>query len=78
MYESADGGWAIAWEIAWDTEEDAADFLARARQLQDTLDGEALVTPQGADRVVILVAHDQATLDALGMPYGALRSGSAP
>jgi hypothetical protein len=76
MYEAGDDGWAIAWEIAWDTDADAEAFLSRARELQDTLDGESLIMPIGSDRVLLLLAHDQPTLDSLGMPFALLRSGT--
>jgi hypothetical protein len=76
MYESGTDGWAIAWEIAWDTAADAEAFLTRARELQDMLDGESTIMPVGSDRVLLLVAHDQPTLDALAMPYGVMHSGT--
>jgi hypothetical protein len=76
MYESGTDGWAIAWEIAWDTDADAENFLTRARELQDTLDGESLIMPIASDRVLLLIAHDQPTLDSLAMPFGVMRSGT--
>jgi hypothetical protein len=70
MYETTDGGWAIAWEVAWDTSGDAADFLARAAELQDTLDGESEIVEVDSQTVRILLAHDEDTLADLTSALG--------
>ncbi|CAN5750316.1 hypothetical protein BH24CHL6_BH24CHL6_11060 [soil metagenome] len=70
MYEHADDGWAIAWEIAWDTAADADDFLVRARELQDTLDGQAEIAQVEPQTVRITLAHDETTLAALAAAFG--------
>ena len=73
MYEGADGGWAIVWESAWDSQADADEFATRARELRSRLDGESsvVVVPQlgRPDRVRVLLASDQQVLNSL---FGAL------
>lgn len=66
MYETADGGWAIAWQTAWDTQADADEFRVRLAELSTTFDGVSSVVA-GADAmtVSVLIASDQPTLDAL-------------
>jgi hypothetical protein len=70
LYEDGADGWAIVWELAWDTPQDTDEFLARALELQATLDGESLIRSVAADRVQVLVAHDQATLDTMAGALG--------
>ncbi|HUG48979.1 MAG TPA: hypothetical protein VMP67_11280 [Candidatus Limnocylindria bacterium] len=70
MYEHTDGGWAIAWQIEWDTPEDADEFLARAGELQGTLGGASEIVDAGPQTVRLVLADDQATLDALTAALG--------
>lgn len=70
MYESDAGGWAIAWEIAWDSADDAEEFLVRVEELQSTLDGVSEILTAADDRVRLLIAHDQPTLDTLVSAFG--------
>jgi len=65
MYETDDDRWALLWELTWDTPEDAGEFTERVRALQQTLDGESQLEEVGEDRVRLLMAHDQSTLDVL-------------
>lgn len=71
MYEDAGDGWAIVWETAWDSPADANEFLARAQDLLPTLAGvsrvDRVASPVAGqpDRVRLLVASDQPTLDRL-------------
>jgi hypothetical protein len=67
MYEGADDAadqFAIVWQTAWDTPEDAAEFRERAEELRSTLDGVSTIESSG-DRVTLLVAGNEAILDAL-------------
>ncbi|HSH21279.1 MAG TPA: hypothetical protein VK992_01515, partial [Candidatus Caenarcaniphilales bacterium] len=72
MYEAADGGWAVVWELAWDSQEDADEFRARALELQARLDGvsdiDAVCDGNNdclADSIRLLIASDDATLERL-------------
>lgn len=68
MYENVDGRWAIIWNSAWDTGNDASDFAQRARELEPNFGGPADVlhvtqlAPQD-DTVTVLIASDEATLE---------------
>ena len=76
MYEDGGDGWAIVWETAWDSAADTDEYLARAQSLLPTLDGVARVERVASsvagqpDRVRLLVAGDQATLDRLSAALG--------
>jgi hypothetical protein len=67
LYENDGDAWAIAWVTAWDSDDDADEFAAAARQVVGSLDGEAAViaAPGGARQVVVLLASDQLALDDL-------------
>ena len=64
-YENPGGGWAIAWETAWDSPQEAEEFRAAAVETVGKLAGRGEVTAVGQDRVRILLANDEPTLAAL-------------
>jgi hypothetical protein len=75
MVEGPDDAWAIVWQTAWDSEDDAQQFaesagLASAAGVHTVLPGMDVTDGQNAP-VLVLVASDDATLaaveDALGV-----------
>lgn len=67
MYEHSDGRWAIAWQTAWDTPEDAEAFFARALDLVETFAGVSSVSrgPGVPASVTVILADGEVTLDAI-------------
>jgi hypothetical protein len=59
------GSWAIAWRTAWDSKADADEFVARAAQLQSTLDGVSKIDRTSDTEVLLLVASAETTLHEL-------------
>jgi hypothetical protein len=59
------GSWAIAWSTAWDTKADADEFVARAGELQSTLDGTSKVVRTADTEVLLLMASSQQSLNEL-------------
>jgi beta-lactam-binding protein with PASTA domain len=75
MVDGPDGAWAIAWQTAWDSDDDAREFVDQAgldgvTGVHAVLPGIDLTGEQSAP-VLVLVASDDATLaavqDALGV-----------
>jgi len=80
--DGPDGQWVLAWQTDWDTPDDAAEYLAAADSAMQDLPGawtvlETDLTGDGlASPVLVMIADDQATLDAaidavLGTTIGA-------
>lgn len=65
MYEDGGDGWAIVWELEWDSPADADEFVARIEELQETLDGESDIVEVGPQTVRLLLANDTVTLTTL-------------
>jgi hypothetical protein len=53
-----DGAFAVAWRLAWDTPEDAAEFLTAYETVIGELPFPALVSSVGADEVLVVHASD--------------------
>jgi len=71
MYEHPDGGWAIAWLIAWDSEEDAIEFRERAGELAPTLPGTPTIfTSVGDNTTEFVAASDVSIVNALSAALG--------
>lgn len=70
MWEGPDGRWAIAWKTAWDTPTDADEFAGRAAELQSRFDGPTRIDSVDASQVQLLIAGDDATLQALADALG--------
>jgi hypothetical protein len=75
--EGPDGTWGLAWQTAWDTPDDAAEFATAAETTMADLPGAHAVLPDVdlagglPSPVLVLVASDQATLDRLTEVAGA-------
>jgi hypothetical protein len=66
LLDGPDGGWAIAWRTAWDTETDAAEFEDAALRVIRAGDASADVVPvPGGDEVWLIFASDDAILGQL-------------
>jgi len=61
MYESLSGQWLIAWQTAWDTEADAAEFEVRVNDLLGSFTGPTRVEANG-DEVLVRIASAQQLL----------------
>jgi hypothetical protein len=62
MYEHSDGRWAVAWQTAWDTTTDAAEFEGRINELAGTFDGVMSVF-EGT----VIIASDTTTLEVVDL-----------
>lgn len=68
--DGPDGHWALAWQTDWDTPDDASEYIAATVSAMQDLPGawevlEADLTGSGlASPVLVMIADDQATLDA--------------
>jgi hypothetical protein len=67
--DGPDGGWAVVWQTAWDSDADADEFSGMAEQAMADLPG-AHVVLRGADLAgglaspaLVVIASDQAVLD---------------
>ena len=57
-----DGAFAVAWRLAWDTPEDATEFLTAYEAVIGELPFPALVSAVGADEVLVVHASDDVVL----------------
>ncbi len=64
MYEGPDDAWAIVWSTAWDSAADASEFAAAAERVETDPGGDGLVLA-GGDRATVLLASNDAVLEAL-------------
>jgi hypothetical protein len=70
MWEGPDGKWAIGWVLAWDTAADADEFAARIGDIKSQFGGPSAVTTIKPEVTQLLIASDQATLEAVGAAVG--------
>jgi hypothetical protein len=66
------GSWAVAWQTAWDSRADAAEFRAGAASVLADLPGASALIADGGETVIVLLASDEATLDRLRAPFESL------
>jgi hypothetical protein len=62
----------VAWQTAWDTVADAAEFREGARAVLPDLAARSAILGEGGETVIVLLASDGATLDRLRAPFESL------
>jgi hypothetical protein len=72
LYEGPDGAWAVVVETAWDTDQDATEFVAEAKKIVVTLDENASadVLQRDPSQASIVIGSDDATLGRLANALG--------
>lgn len=72
MYEGPEGAWAFVVETAWDTEDDASEFVTGAQGIVGTLDetASADVLQRDPSQATIVVGSDDAVLGRLANALG--------
>ena len=69
MYEHTDGRWCIAWQTAWDSEADAAEFEARMTELQPLFDGaNVAIAPDTPLQRRVIISDSAASCAAATTP----------
>ena len=71
VMEGPGGAWGVVIETAWDTETDATEFHDAAQTAVNDLADKAYISASSPKRVTILIASDDATLQALEGIFGA-------
>ena len=74
VVEGPDGAWGVVIDTVWDTEKDATEFADAANAAVGALPDKGLVAESTGKRVTILLASDEATLQALDGIFGATGS----
>ncbi|HEX5015485.1 MAG TPA: hypothetical protein VFV72_15165 [Candidatus Limnocylindrales bacterium] len=70
LLDGPDGAWAIALNTAWDTPEDATEFIAAARRAVDALPNGGTVEATSATDVSVVLASDAGLVERLGAALG--------
>ena len=71
VMEGPQGAWGVVLETTWDTETDANEFTDAAQAAVDGLPHKADISTPTAKGITILIASDDATLQALDVIFGA-------
>ncbi len=71
VMEGPDGAWGVVIDTAWDSAKDATEFADAAQKAVEAAPQKGHISAPTAKRVTILVASDDATLQALDVIFGA-------
>jgi len=71
VMEGPDGAWAVVLDTTWDTEKDATEFADAAQKAVEAGPHTGQISTPTAKDVTILIASDDATLQALDVIFGA-------
>jgi len=71
VLEGPDEAWAVVIDTTWDSEKDASEFADAAHTAVEASPHKAQISTPSAQRVTILIASDDATLQALDPVFGA-------
>ena len=71
VMEGPDGAWAVVIDTTWDSEKDATGFADAAQKAVEASPHKAQISTPSAKRVTILIASDDAALQALDPVFGA-------
>ena len=74
VMEGPDGAWAVVIDTTWDSEKDATEFADAAHTAVEASPYKAQISTPSAQRVTILIASDDATLQ--GSTPSSARPGS--
>jgi hypothetical protein len=70
LLDGPDGSWAIALDTAWDTPEDASEFISAAGEAVANLPNSGSVVPTGPTDVRVVLASDEGLLERLDTALG--------
>ena len=71
VMEGPDGAWAVVLDTTWDSEKDATEFADAAHKAVEALPHKTQISTPDAKGVTIVIASDDATIQALDPIFGA-------
>jgi hypothetical protein len=72
-WEGPGDQWVAAWHTAWDSPDDAREFVTAASRSMDTLDDPlTIVSDEGSDAAVFIIASDNELLDRVAAVFDSI------